>query len=353
MATPMTNPISTPQASQETAMDFPPGTNPGLGKSMPISSPPAAPELVAEIVAAANAGDANAAPGEFAEGPIRYTEKPVHISEPARLPIEGAVHTAARRGPPPLKLLAKLAAIMADLNWVEKRGRNVHFNYDYATESDILAAIRPRLAEAGIFVQTIVEAESATPTGKESQNGAKMMRHRVQLLHIFYDSASGESLEGVGIGYSNDDSDKGFYKAYTGAVKYFFAKTFLVSSGDDPENEGPEERAAKKAARAKQEPAAGQAAGPQRSGGNSLPPEGTTFTVDGPVGAFERAKTKDHKPRYIFHLTGVGKASTIDIKLAEGLIKEKESGMRFRWKLVRAGSFLNLQGVDPILPDGA
>lgn len=293
--------------------------------------------------------------GEFSGGPITYKEKPIQIGAPdapQTLP-EGAVHTAARRGPPPLKLLAKLAAIMADLNWVEKRGHNAHFNYDYATESDILAAIRPRLAEVGIFVQTIVEAETAIPTGKTSSSGAVMKTHRVQLLHIFYDSESGESLEGVGIGYSNDDSDKGFYKAYTGAVKYFFTKTFLVSSGDDPENQNPEEReAAKKAKREKPAATAPAGRGPQQTAGSLQTDENGVFPVVALVDQYVTKPLTGGRTQWSFVIPNLGKASTINKILAEKLIKEKDSGMPVRFYLKRAGSFLNLENAE-VLPPGS
>ncbi len=37
------------------------------------------------------------------------------------------------------------------------------------------------------------------------------------------------------VGQGLDNADKGYYKAYTGAVKYFLMKTFMISTGDDPE----------------------------------------------------------------------------------------------------------------------
>lgn len=308
-----------------------PGPNPGLGKSAALAPrivPPS--NSVAEIVAEAN-GDTAA---------------------PPRILPDGAVHTAARRGPPPLKLLKKLADIMADLDWVEKRGHNAHFNYDYATESDILAAIRPRLSEVGIFVQTIVEAESATPTGKESSGGAKMMRHRVQLLHVFYDSESGETLEGVGIGYSNDDSDKGFYKAYTGAVKYFFTKTFLVSSGDDPENMNPEERAAAKKANKEKQQQAAPARGPQQTPGSVQTDENGVFPVVTLVDQWTTKALSNNRTQWSFVIPNVGKASTINKVLAEKVMKEKGTGMPVRFYLKRAGSFLNLENAE-VLPPGS
>lgn len=44
------------------------------------------------------------------------------------------------------------------------------------------------------------------------------------------------TITGEGI----DKGDKAGYKAYTGALKYYLADTFMVATGDDAENESPE-----------------------------------------------------------------------------------------------------------------
>ena len=50
-------------------------------------------------------------------------------------------------------------------------------------------------------------------------------------------------------GSGDDPADKGLYSAYTGAVKYFLMKAFLIPTGDDPEaDEGTDKRAAEKPA---------------------------------------------------------------------------------------------------------
>ena len=41
-------------------------------------------------------------------------------------------------------------------------------------------------------------------------------------------------------GEAIDKGDKAGYKAYTGALKYYLADTFMVATGDDPETESPE-----------------------------------------------------------------------------------------------------------------
>jgi hypothetical protein len=43
---------------------------------------------------------------------------------------------------------------------------------------------------------------------------------------------TGETLTSIYKGEGEDEGDKGLYKAYTGATKYFLTKNFLISSGD-------------------------------------------------------------------------------------------------------------------------
>lgn len=298
----------------------------GAGKSAPIEFPSSGdPAAVAEI---RNAIDR-------ASGAPAANHAPIRLS------------TEAPRGPAPIKLLRKLALIMQELDWVEKRGHNDHFHYDYATESDIMAAIRPRLAQNLIFVQTLVEKDERIKTGRQDKSGKDVTLCRVQLLHIFTDTESGETMDAIGVGFSLEaDDDKAFYKAYTGAMKYSFAKLFLISTGDDPEKNTPEERAAKKSARdTKGTAAPNGGSSPQRQGGAPMFEEGTPFNYTGPVPAYEVGKTRDLKNRWVFKLPDGIKASTLVEKMANELIKERVSGVHFVWSIVRTGSFFNIQSV--------
>ena len=49
-----------------------------------------------------------------------------------------------------------------------------------------------------------------------------------------------------------DKGDKAGYKAYTGALKYYLANTFMVATGDDAEKESPEAKGVEKKATSKQ-----------------------------------------------------------------------------------------------------
>lgn len=140
------------------------------------------------------------------------------------------------------KLAGKLAKVMGSIPWVEKRGRNSFFNYDYATESDIMEAIREKLAEAGVFVTTSVEDMQFRETTKKTRDGSPMHLVFVKTKHTFHDGETGETLEAFGFGSGEDSGDKAVYKAITGAMKYFASKNFLMSTGDDPEKDGEEEK---------------------------------------------------------------------------------------------------------------
>src|SRR5690606_1728529 len=134
-------------------------------------------------------------------------------------------------------LVQKLAKIMADTQWVPKKGRNNFFNYDYAKEADILDAVRNKLAEHGIFVFTSIESTEYKETGKRTRDGSPLNLVFVRTKHTFWDGESGETAEVFGSGSGEDSGDKAIYKAITGAMKYFLSKNFLISTGDDPEKD--------------------------------------------------------------------------------------------------------------------
>lgn len=266
--------------------------------------------------------------------------------EPASAPLR----TAAPRGRSPMTLIKKLAEVSGDLGFIEKRGRNAFHNYDYATESDIMAAIRPRLAERSVFVQTLIIDETKKDEGKKSANGKPTFLHRVETLHIFHCGDTGETLDVRGIGYADDGDDKGFFKAYTGAVKYAMAKTFLISSGDDPEAEGAEEKAkGKKAAAA----AAQASGGPQRSSsGCEDQGEGVPFFVTCPITEVKTTNLTGGRIRYAFPIPGLPKpASTVHPQIGAKVAKEKGTGLSVRFELIKNGGWVNIQNAE-VLPPG-
>ena len=75
-------------------------------------------------------------------------------------------------------------------------------------------------------------------TGSEKQNNGRMPKLEFELMDV--DTGFGETTVITGEGI--DKGDKAGYKAYTGALKYYLANTFMVATGDDPEAESPAEQ---------------------------------------------------------------------------------------------------------------
>jgi len=129
-------------------------------------------------------------------------------------------------------LVMKLAAIMAVVERIPKRGRNAFHGYDYATEADIVSAIRQELASRHVMLFPAITATQREPVGEKGS----VLTH-VTMEFTFMDGESGETITRPWLGAGTDKEDKGAYKAMTGGEKYFLLKTFLIPTGDDPEHE--------------------------------------------------------------------------------------------------------------------
>lgn len=144
-------------------------------------------------------------------------------------------------------IFKKMAKVMEKISRVPKNGKNKFFNYDYVTEADLTDHIRPILAEEGIaFTATVLEATKTQIEKEGSKENKEGAISTVKMLFRLIDTDDGSSIESVFLGEGADKGDKGFYKAYTGCTKYFLMKTFLVATGDDPENDdAPKEKPGK------------------------------------------------------------------------------------------------------------
>jgi hypothetical protein len=130
------------------------------------------------------------------------------------------------------KLAAKLAEVMAAVERIPKNGHNSFHHYDYATEADIVAAVRQELAARQVMLFPAITGSSREPVGDKGS----VLTHLL-MEFTFVDGESGEQITRPWLGAGTDKEDKGAYKAMTGGEKYFLLKTFLIPTGDDPENE--------------------------------------------------------------------------------------------------------------------
>lgn len=135
----------------------------------------------------------------------------------------------------PKGLIRKLAEVMAAVERVPKRGRNTFHGYDYATEADIVAVVRKELAERHVMLIPQVNSHDRVELGPNKKGEPREPLTILSMTFTFIDGDTGEGESRQWLGVGQDGGDKGVYKAMTGAAKYFLMKTFLMPTGDDPE----------------------------------------------------------------------------------------------------------------------
>jgi hypothetical protein len=142
--------------------------------------------------------------------------------------LDAQVTTAASPSGVP-SIVKKMLQVMRKVGYVQKDGKNEFHGYKYASEANLIAALRPELIEAGLVLIPSVSHVSQDEHGNT---------HVLMLFTLMDDEGSTYSFCGAGSGNDrnkNGVGDKGIYKAITGATKYALMKTFLLETGDDPE----------------------------------------------------------------------------------------------------------------------
>src|SRR6202040_1555390 len=141
--------------------------------------------------------------------------------------------------PQELNLREKFAEVRKRLGYVQKRGHNERHNYNYVTAADLAGSVGDILAElGGVVIPQLQSISTETPRSSCERIARIVMNYR------FVDARSGEELTVRVAGEGADPGDKAPYKAMTGALKYALLQSFLLSTGDDPEDERANSRAA-------------------------------------------------------------------------------------------------------------
>lgn len=128
---------------------------------------------------------------------------------------------------------------MSDVDYIQKDKRNSFFNYSYASEAAIKSKLHELLVKHGLLFMPTA-ATIANRTEYTSDKGKHSFLTDVVLTYKFIDIDTGESIEAQVEGTGDDGADKGTYKAITGALKYALTSTFLIETGDDPEDDSKE-----------------------------------------------------------------------------------------------------------------
>lgn len=135
---------------------------------------------------------------------------------------------------PTRSLVKKLAEVKATIGRIAKNGHNDHFGYDFATEADIVEAVRGEMASRSLMMFPSVKD---TTWEKIPRKNGETKLCTLTVEFTVEDGESGETRSFTIMGQGEDSVDKATYKAMTGAEKYALLKLFMIPTGDDPEKD--------------------------------------------------------------------------------------------------------------------
>ena len=135
--------------------------------------------------------------------------------------------SATTDAPAPEGLTPKLLAIRSGMKRLPKRGWNDHHKYKYVRSEDAVGKAQRLLDRYGVLLLPEV-------SGEATHNGTTTL---VPMTYTFLDAETGQTEAFKWLGAGQDKGDKGVYKAYTGALKFFLIQFFQVQVGDAPEPE--------------------------------------------------------------------------------------------------------------------
>ena len=137
------------------------------------------------------------------------------------------------------KLQTKKNALRKELQKkgiLKREGHNDYDNYKYFSEAQYKELFTELFSKSGLEMK-FNEIAYDTFEGQGKNCNGRMPK----LEFTLFDTDTGFFETTTITGEGMDKGDKAGYKAYTGAIKYYLANTFLVATGDDAESESPSE----------------------------------------------------------------------------------------------------------------
>lgn len=133
---------------------------------------------------------------------------------------------------------AAINAVMQEVGYVQK-SKSGGLRYSFASESDLINALRPSLVAHGITLHNSGVTNLTLET-YETSSGTVMNRAVGVFSFTFTHAPSGTSVTVSALGEGADVGDKACNKAMTGAYKYALRQTFVIETGDDPDYQASE-----------------------------------------------------------------------------------------------------------------
>ena len=125
-----------------------------------------------------------------------------------------------------------ILGVMHEIGYVQKT-RSDKLGYSYAGEAALIRALRPVMIEHGIYahVKSITPHREQYKTKSDTTMNATFIQGIVRFTH----APSDTHVDVAAMGEGADVGDKSANKAATGLLKYALRQTFLIETGDDPD----------------------------------------------------------------------------------------------------------------------
>jgi hypothetical protein len=129
--------------------------------------------------------------------------------------------------------------VMFAVGYVQKE-ESSQLRYSFASERAFIAALRPAMLANGLYIHPVEMKELATE-GFTSKSGSTINSRRVVVTYAIVHAPSQSSIRVQVVGEGMDTGDKATNKAMTIAYKYALRQTFLIETGDDPDEDPSED----------------------------------------------------------------------------------------------------------------
>ena len=129
----------------------------------------------------------------------------------------------------------EIRKVLKERGILERKGDNKFDHYKYFSEAQYKLLFTELFSTYGLEMRFSEESYESFE-GSEKQANGRMVKITFTLIDTDTGFEEDSTITAEGI----DKGDKAGYKAYTGALKYWLADTFMVATGDDPETESPE-----------------------------------------------------------------------------------------------------------------
>jgi len=125
-----------------------------------------------------------------------------------------------------------IIAVMNEIGYVRKETKG-NLGYSFAGEAALIRALRPAMVEHSIYANV----RAVTPQREQftTKSGTPMNVTFIHGVVRFTHAPSDTHIDVAAMGEGMDPGDKSANKAATGLLKYALRQTFLIETGDDPD----------------------------------------------------------------------------------------------------------------------